>query len=183
VRIDHELLSGVTPQMLVWWFENFPVTPTSPGTMRYKGETVLMYRIWHPRDHIRVQVTKPAPGGSQGLSRGARAVINERIGEAIVTLRPRVAQMDEDGICLEMMAGPLRVAELRHSFTHARGGTLYRSRLVVGPAIPVLGGQLARRRFTAERAKEWIKHNVEEVGNLAHFLPRLCAEGPDNAFT
>jgi len=180
--IDHKLLRGVTAKMLVWWFQNFPVTPDSPGTMVYRGETILMYRIWHPRDHIRVQVMRQAPDGAPGLSTGARAVINERIGSRIATLHPRVAKMDEEAICLQMMVGPLQVAELLHSFTEEPEGTVYRSRLLVGPCIPIIGGLLARRLFPPRRAQEWFEHNVEEVGNLPHFLPKLYELGPERAF-
>jgi hypothetical protein len=38
-----------------------------------------------------------------------------------------------------------------------------------------ISGALLRRRFSDAKAEAWLKHNVEEVGNLPHFLPKLHA--------
>ncbi|HEX6686985.1 MAG TPA: hypothetical protein VF062_29740 [Candidatus Limnocylindrales bacterium] len=32
------------------------------------------------------------------------------------------------------------------------------------------------RAFPPQRIEPWIKHHIEEIGNLEHFLPRLFAE-------
>jgi hypothetical protein len=42
LRIEHDLLRGVTPPMLVWWWRNIE------GDMELKGQTYPRYLIWHP---------------------------------------------------------------------------------------------------------------------------------------
>ena len=93
LRIKHDLIHGVTPIMLVWWFQHIH------GTMTYRGEEIPMYRIWHPRDHIRVRILQSAPDGTPGFGKGAVVEINERTiePERFVT---KVAQMDVTGITL-----------------------------------------------------------------------------------
>jgi hypothetical protein len=173
LRIKHEILRGVTPVMLVWWFQHIHCT------MTYRSEEIPMYRIWHPLDHIQVRILRPAPDGAPGFSKGALIEINERTidPEQFVT---SVAQMDLTGINLIARKGPLQFGDLHHTFTGTSEGTLYQSRLVVGSTIPVLGKLLTklvkRFVFTPEMGKAWFKHNVEEVGNFQFFLPELYAE-------
>lgn len=174
-RIDHELIRGVTPAMLVWWFRTFPT-----ATLEWGGELVPLYRIWHPRDHIRLSMLRGARGGSPGLSRGAKAAIYEQIGSKARRVVAHVAKMDETGLHLIIRRWRLKIGDLRHTFTETAGGTLYRSRLVVGSTVPGIGklvNRLARRR-TLEDGRAWLKHNVEEVGNFQFFLPRLYEEQP-----
>jgi hypothetical protein len=174
-RIDHELIRGVTPEMLVWWFRSFPY-----ASLLWNDKLVSMYRVWHPRDHVRVRIMRRPLDRSPGVSRGAKIAIYERIGPEVTRTVARVRQMDESGLVLVVRRFGVRVAELRHTFTAVPEGTLYRSRLVVGSTAPVVGrlvNSLARKRlFTPELAHAWIKHNVEEVGNFQFFLPKLYAE-------
>ena len=173
LRIKHDTLHGVTPAMLVWWFQHID------GTMSYRGEKIPMYRIWHPRDHIRVRILKPAPKGAPGFSEGAIIEINERTiePERFVT---RVVQMDMTGINLIAHKGPIQFGNLRHTFTETPEGTLYQSRLVLGSTIPVFGKILTaivkKRIFTPEMGRAWFKHNIEDVGNFEFFLPSQYAE-------
>jgi hypothetical protein len=175
LTIEHDTIRGVTPAMLTWWFRTFPV-----GTVEHKGERVSMYRLWHPRDHIRVDVLTPAPDGATGVSKGARIAICERIADHPRRVVADVEQMDETGLTLGLRRGPLRVGELRHRFNATDEGTIYRSRLVAGPTAPVVGRLASAfvKRFvlTPEMGRAWLKHNVEEVGNLEFFLPKLYAE-------
>ena len=67
--IDHEL-SGITTEMLDWWFENL-----SPER----------YPMWHPRDHVSFKwIIAPRKGRL-----GAVHEVEEYIGEEIATLRIR----------------------------------------------------------------------------------------------
>jgi DAPG hydrolase PhiG domain len=174
-RIEHELLRGVTPEMLVWWFRTFPST-----RLAWNDQLVPMYRIWHPRDHVRCSVMPTLLDRAPGVTRGATVIIIERLGPKVTRTRARVLQMDESG--LELIARKLwiRVGSLRHTFERTDEGTLYRSELVVGSALPGVGrlvNTLARRRlFPAEVGEAWLRHNVEEVGNFQFFLPELYEE-------
>jgi hypothetical protein len=178
-RIEHELIRGVTPEMLVWWFRTFP-----SSRLAWNHQLVSMYRIWHPLDHIRCRVVRRPfvrPAGP-GVSEGATVIIMERLGPAVTRTRARVAQMDESGLHLVVRRLWIKVGELRHTFERTPEGTLYRSELVVGSALPVIGklvNALARRRlFPPAVGEAWLKHNVEEVGNFQFFLPKLYKDAP-----
>jgi DAPG hydrolase-like protein len=176
-RIEHELLRDVTPEMLTWWFRHFPA-----ARLEWKGTLVSMYRVWHPRDHILVRVLRRSRTGAPGVSAGAKIAIMERLGPRTGRTVARVRQMDETGLRLVVRRGFFRVADLHHTFTRTPEGTLYRSRLVIGTAAPLVGravNALIRRwAFTPEVGEAWLKHNVEEVGNFQFFLPRVYAQRP-----
>jgi hypothetical protein len=159
-RIEHELLRGVTPEMLVWWFHTFP-----SSRLEWNGQLVEMYRVWHPRDHIRCGVVPTLLDRPPGVSKGAKVIIIERLGPKVTRTRARVAQMDETGLRLVVRKLGIKVGDLHHTFERTAEGTLYRSELV---------DALARwRLFPPEVGEAWLKHNVEEVGNFQFFLPRL----------
>jgi hypothetical protein len=175
--IEHEEIAGVTPEMLVWWFRYFP-----QGRYEFEGRVVRLYRIWHPRDHIRVDMQRNARSGEPGVSRGAKIMIHERIGKKVTKTLARVAKMDETGLHLIVRRGPFELGSLEHEFTRTATGTLYRSRLLVGSQAPVIGRLLTalgtRFVFDEDTARAWIRHNVEEVGNFQFFLPQMYANRP-----
>ncbi len=177
MRVEHETVRGITPGMLVWWFRNFP-----PARLEHQGRLVQMFRIWHPTDHIRFRVLRRPRDRSPGMSRGARVMYSEVIGDAPVRVRARVVQMDEGGVHLKLRRWFVKVGELRHSFSATPDGVTCRSRLVVGSTMPGIGrlvNRFARRRlFPPERGGAWVKHCVEEIGNFEFFLPKLYAERP-----
>jgi hypothetical protein len=72
VTIDHRPLDGVTPAMLDWWFRHIG------GSMSYAGKRPPNYLVWHPRDHIRWELARPARDG--GVGEGARFRIVEAFG-------------------------------------------------------------------------------------------------------
>ncbi|HYY05888.1 MAG TPA: hypothetical protein VE997_04880 [Candidatus Limnocylindria bacterium] len=175
--IEHEELAGVTPEMLVWWFRYFP-----QGKYEFGGKLVTLYRIWHPRDHIRLEMQRNARSGEPGVSRGAKIIIRERIGKKITRTLARVRKMDETGLRLVVRRFFFEVGNLEHEFTRTATGTGYRSRLVVGSQAPIVGRLLTalatRFGFDEQTARAWLKHNVEEVGNFQFFLPQMYAQRP-----
>jgi hypothetical protein len=177
MRVEHEVVKGVTAEMLVWWFRNFP-----PARLEHQGRLVHMFRIWHPSDHIRFRVLRRPRDRSPGMSRGARIMYSQVVGNAPVRVRARVAQMDEGGLHLVLRRWFTKVGDLRHTFTQTPEGVVCRSRLVVGSNIPGLGrlvNRLWRRRlFPSERGAAWIRHSVEQIGNFEFFLPKLYRERP-----
>ena len=175
LTIRHEVIEGVTPEMILWWFQNFPTR-----TVRVGGKDVPWYRLWHPRDHIGVVVRERGDPDIPGLSEGAKATIHERFGGNDVKFDGHVAALDATGITLQAVAGGVTIGNLRHTFTPVEGGTLYESKLVLGvdtPVIRVLVNPIVRNvRMSDEQSKAWFTHNVEEVGNFQFFLPELYAE-------
>jgi hypothetical protein len=179
LTIRHEVIEGVTPEMIVWWFQNFPTR-----TVRVAGEDVPWYRLWHPRDHIVVVIRERGDPDVPGISEGAKVVIHERIGGKYQPFDGHVAVLDSGEIQLRTAIGGATVGDLRHTFTAVEGGTLYESKLVLGldvPVVRVLANALIRNFvMTDEQANSWFTHNVEEVGNFQFFLPDLYAEHHGN---
>ena len=171
VTIDHAPLPRVTPDMLLWWFQNIG------GTMEYDGEEVDRYLVWHPRDHIRWELARPAPGG--GAREGARFRIVEAFDarpEYYIDTTERVEKLDETGIRLVRRVLGVKVLELSHTWSRCDGHTHYVSVMEIGAvarAFAPVNRYLTRRRFPAEMAEAWIVHNIEEVGVLAHIVPAL----------
>ena len=95
ITVQHTVLVGVTPPMLLWWFQHFD------GTMTVRGQTVPMHQGWHPVDHVRMSIThKSAEGLSQVGS--TLHVIEYQGGDGGVYFdkRARVEKLDEGGMTL-----------------------------------------------------------------------------------
>jgi hypothetical protein len=173
MTIDHEPLEGVTPEMLLWWFRHIG------GTMPYAGGTYDRYLVWHPLDHLSWRLARPAPGG--GAAEGARFAIAEQFQQdprLRIDTVDRVEKLDRTGIRLALRVAGVQVFQLEHTWSAGRGRTHYVSvfdlglRSVFGAP---LNGYLRSRVFRPEMDAAWIRHNVEEVGRLEHFLPGLYA--------
>ncbi|GAB2993735.1 hypothetical protein [Mycobacterium bourgelatii] len=170
VTIDHRMLPGVTPEMLLDWFTHIG------GTMSYGGEIVPRYLAWHPLDHIHWDLASEAPGG--GAGEGARFHIVEAFGarpEYKVDIVDRVEKLDETGIRLvERVAGVI-VFQLEHTWSACSDGTHYVTVLDVGARTPLYApvNRIACRRLPDDMLRAWVKHNIEEVGQLEYLLPQL----------
>src|SRR5689334_538613 len=133
VTIDHRPLAGVTPDMLLDWFTHLD------GTMAYGGVEIDRYLAWHPLDHIRWELARPAPGG--GAAEGARFRIVERFGgreEFSVDVVDRVEKLDETGIRLVQRVMGIVVFQLEHTWSRGSEGTHYVSVMDVGARSPLL---------------------------------------------
>ena len=172
LTIEHDVIRGVTPPMLAWWFQNLS------GTMEFQGRIYSRYLVWHPIDHLHWELAKPGPNGSTGL--GAAFRIVEAFGanpQHSIDSVERVEKCDEEGLTLVKRLGGIEVFRLEHKFTEVFGGTRYHSRMVVGSSVPAVGPLFNRfvrpLVFSEETARRWLKHNIEEVGNFEVFLPDL----------
>jgi hypothetical protein len=170
VTIDHRPLAGVTPADLLDWFRSIG------ETMDYGGRRVPRYLAWHPLDHVRWQLDRPAPGG--GAGEGARFRIEERFDqrpEYGVDVVDRVEKLDETGIRLVQRVAGVLVFQLEHTWSAGRGRTHYVSVLDLGARTPLYApvNRLLTRRFPDDMVRAWVRHNIEEVGQLEHLLPRL----------
>ncbi len=174
ITIDHQPLAGVTPAMLLDWFTHLD------GTMSYGGETVPRYLAWHPIDHIRWELDRPAPDG--GAGEGARFHIVEAFGgdpRHLVDVVDRVEKLDETGIRLVTRVAGAIAVQLEHTWSPGVDGTHYVSVMDLGARSALMWPVNAylRRRFPDDMARAWVRHNVEEVGLLEHLLPRLAPVG------
>ena len=93
VTIDHQALTGVTPEMLLWWFRHIG------DPVRYDGRVMAGYLAWHPLDHIHWELAREAPGG--GAGEGARFRIVEAFGrrdEFYVDTTDAVEKLDPSSV-------------------------------------------------------------------------------------
>jgi hypothetical protein len=170
VTIDHRPLAGVTPEMLLDWFTHLG------GTMSYGGVVIHRYLAWHPIDHIRWELTRPAPGG--GAAEGARFRIVEAFGgqpEFKVDVVDRVEKLDETGIRLVQRVAGVVVLKLEHTWSAGSDGAHYVSVMDIGARSRLLAplNRAICRQFPDEMLRAWVKHNIEEVGQLEYLLPQL----------
>lgn len=174
--IRHEVLAGVIPAMLVWWFNNMD------GTLRIGDVDVPRYRVWHPRDHVALTYLRPGRDGRK-FSTGARIHIQEFFGadpRYRVDVVDDVGFVDETGLNHSLSVAGRRVASMDYTFSPVAGGTRYENSLTVGIERPVLLRLLVNQvirpwLFPEHMGRAWLKHNVEEVGNFQFFLPALYA--------
>jgi len=188
IGIHHELLKGVTPRMIVWWFRNFPEDPGKEGSgcMKYRDKIIPCFRFWHPYDHIYCNIRKSGKDESAGFSKGAELEIKEKLGDNDFGAKIFVDRLDESGFEITAYNGFLKIAEFKHYFIETLNGTICESSAVIGSYKPVIGRAVTsfirRRYFTDEMSQAWVKHTIEEVGNLENFLPALFELGFENAF-
>jgi hypothetical protein len=175
--IKHELLRGVKPGMIVWYLNHMT------DDYVINGQTVQRYRIWHPRDHIRMMYVRPAKDG-QNFGAGALVHIQEAFNanpKHKIDIKAHVEFLDETGFAhFEKMCG-VRVARVDYTFTDTGEGTLYENALTVGLAGDGVFSRwfnrtLVPRVFPEEKGRAWLVHNIEEVGNFEFFLPDMFAD-------
>lgn len=174
VTIDHRPLAGVTPDMLLDWFTHLG------GTMSYGGVVIDRYLAWHPIDHIRWELSHPAPGG--GAAEGARFRIVEAFGgrpEFTVDVVDRVEKLDVTGIRLVQRVAGVAVFQLEHTWSAGAEGTHYVSVMDIGARSRLLAplNRVMCRRFSNDMLRAWVRHNIEEVGQLEYLLPQLKSSG------
>jgi hypothetical protein len=172
IAIEHAPLRGVTAEMLAWWFGHVP------GTMEYAGATYTRYEVWHPLDHISYTVVRPGPRGTVGP--GAELRITEALGrnlDNLLDIRVTLEELgDNRSVVVKRVMGAALV-RLENEFQTEPAGARYLSRMTVGDSTPlarlVLNRVAHRRAFPPKRVEPWIRHHIEEIGNLEHFLPDL----------
>ena len=174
ITIDHQPLSGVTPEMLLDWFTHLG------GTMSYGGEIIDRYLAWHPIDHIKWELARPAPTG--GAAEGARFRMVEAFGarpEYKVDEVARVEKLDETGIRLALRIGGVAVFQLEHTWSVGADGAHYVTVMDLGVRSALLApvNRIVCRRFPDDKVRAWVKHNIEEVGQLEYLLPQLASSG------
>ena len=170
--IRHSLLHGVTPAMLVWWFQHLE------GEVEIGGQRVTRYRAWHPLDHIAFRYARRCRDGSIGP--GAVFHISEAFARNprwVVDVDTVVEKLDETGFIHGPRHFGRKVAHMEYVFEPVPEGTRYTNWLIAGLDLPLLGRlvnpAVRRALFPDDRARAWLTHNVEEVGNFESFLPEL----------
>lgn len=172
VTIDHRPLPGITPAMLLDWFTHLG------GTIVYGGEDIDRYLAWHPIDHIRWELARPAPGG--GAGEGARFHMVEAFGgrpEFTIDEVARVEKLDETGIRLVKRVAGVIVFQLEHTWSAGADGAHYVTVMDLGARSPLLApaNRVVGAKMPEAKLQAWVRHNIEEVGQLEYLLPALSS--------
>ena len=172
MTIEHDVVAGLTPKMVEWWFRNIG------GDIEIEGQVLNRYLAWHPFDHILWELANRLPDGFVGV--GSRFHIVEAFGanpDHYIDIVDEVVRLDQTGITLVGRSLGIEVSRLTHDFIAAPGGTLYRSTLTIGVGLPGLGKLvnpvMHRTLFPEAKGRAWLRHNVEEVGLLEHIVPLI----------
>jgi hypothetical protein len=171
ITIEHAPLPGVTAEMLAWWYGHVP------GTMQYADGTYPRYLVWHPLDHITYEVENnlDAP-----VRPGSKLHIVEALGRdlgSVLDIHVTVEGMNERSAIISRRIAGSSVVRLENEFESSNGAARYVTRMTLGD--DTLPGRLLLNRVARTRAlppaklERWIRHHIEEIGNLEHFLPTL----------
>jgi len=171
--VKHEVLKGVTPRMLAWWFAHF-----AEGEVNIEGQRLNRYRVWHPFDHVYARYVRRAPDGSGGP--GAQISLCEYLARNPrykIEVVSTVEKVDEAGFIHKVMRGRIELVRMEHVFTETSTGTRDENCLIVpgSPRLVPLARILLPRLMPADKGEAWLKHSIEEMGTLGHFLPELYA--------
>ena len=154
--IEHELL-GVSPEMIDWWWDHI--------------DNSERYRLWHPENHKSFE-WEISPEDLKGHVGAIQRVV-ETIEGRPTTLRIRWEDPDSIPIKAEFTnknAGCVLNNEdkpmswILHEYHSIPNGTFIRSTFRLPANIP--------NSFI----KHLRKHNIEEIGYFAEFLPKLYEE-------
>ena len=160
--------------MLLDWFTHLG------GTIPYGGEIIDRYLAWHPIDHINWELARPAPTG--GAAEGARFRMVEAFGgrpEYKVDVVARVEKLDETGIRLVKRVAGALIFQLEHTWSAGADGAHYVSVMDLGVRSALMSpvNRIVCQRFPDDKVRAWVKHNIEEVGQLEYLLPQLASSG------
>ena len=170
--VKHEVLTGVTPAMLVWWFGHLE------GDVEIEGRVLDRYRVWHPLDHVSARYVRRAPDGSFGP--GAQVALREALGREpryTVDVVSTIEKLDEDGFTHKVVVRGLELARMEHTFREAAGGMLDENCLIIPGChrLAFFGRMLVPWKFPELKGQAWLKHSIEEMGTLENSLPELYA--------
>jgi hypothetical protein len=176
--VKHEVLRGVTPAMLVWWFGQLE------GDVEIDGRVLTRYRVWHPLDRFSARYVRRAPDGSVGP--GAQMALCEVLGREpryTVDVVSTIETLDEEGFIHKVVVGGLELARMEHTFRTAPDGVLDENCLIVPGShrLAFLSKLLVPWRFPEPKGRARLKHSIEEMGSLENFLPELYRREPKGA--
>jgi hypothetical protein len=165
--VEHAPLPGVTPAMCLWYLEHVD------RQLTWRGRTALAYRFWHPRDHIFFQRQGPfGPGGRWHIVEAFGADRRFLLDQVF-----DVTRLDGTGFTMEVRKLGHTVAVIDERWQVTPAGLAWTVEQTVGSAAPGLRAVTRRVvRYRMAFLERWRQHNVEEAGNLPHFLPELYAQ-------
>jgi hypothetical protein len=86
-----------------------------------------------------------------------------------------IEKLDGEAFINNIVLRGFPLARLEHTFQQTPGGTHFEHFLIVpgSQRFGLLGQWAAARLFSQAQGEAWLKHAIEEMGALEHFLPQL----------
>ena len=161
-QVEHFFLEGISPAMVAWFYQQLPI-----ASVRYRGQTLPLYHIFHPSEHGRLRVLQAAPGGEAGMAPGAVIQREEWFGPYDSRGAARLLEFSDAGMLAIPEFAGIAIGSVRHSYRAENGGTRYRVDAVIGSDLPLLGPllnwYLRNRVFHPAMLEQWQRHQVEEA--------------------
>jgi hypothetical protein len=90
-----------------------------------------------------------------------------------------VEKLDETGIRLVQRLGGIVIFQLEHTWSAGSDGAHYVSVMDLGARSALLApvNRVLCRRLSDDMLRAWVRHNIEEVGQLEYLLPQLKSSG------
>ena len=177
--INHDLMSGMTIDQLIWWFHNIDQRTTFNG-QDFAGVEVDCYKLWHPHDHVKVRWHKRLTSHDGQILSGSVIHIQEKFGSFSINEQGVITQFDRTAFNFEMRVLGLKVGHLLHLYQEVDLGVKYYTELEIECRAPIVGRfitWLACKFFMPEpKIRAWMVHNVEEVGESEKFIPQLYSD-------
>ncbi len=178
LEIDHLPLTGITPEMLAWWYRVLPIS-----TVEINGTTYPLYHIFHLTEHGQLWVVEPATDGSAGMGEGSLVARREWFGPFDSEGAGRVISIAAEGMTVRPEVAGVQIGEIRHLFSATPTGSQYRVESLIGVDWPIIGPMLnavlRKITFSEPMLREWERHQIEEVSMLNYYLPELYAQRAD----
>lgn len=195
VVLVHSLLRGVTSDMIAWWFKNFAnLSVTLEDVEGYEGKKVPAYLLWHPSDHMAVQISGKLGENNTAIT-GAKIHIKEamqykRYGlKYLVDNKLKIFYCENDGWGMGMqipLLGKLVFLRISYKDVYENGeiaGVQYHYEVVAGTSKQNILAKAINNKMAGGRTTDfweaWITHNTIEVGVFENFLPVLYSQRND----
>jgi hypothetical protein len=182
-QVQHDDLEGVTPEMIVWFFEHLGCCTTWNG-IDFSGPEVSIYHLWHNRDHVAVTPLTDAADGTKnlGFREGAKSRIHELTGEVndVIYFEMETVCLNEHEFTFNVMKGGKATGHVKHVFGPCEGGSTFYAETMVGMTE---GGAEAKafnkavipKLYSKTSGMQWIHHNIQETGRVQDVAPILFA--------
>lgn len=182
VQIEHDNVKQCTPAMIKWWFQNISGKTTWNG-VDFSGPPIMNYHLWHHRDHISVSnVGETREDDPPGLTLHGKFRIQEQFEDYghRIDVVISVDRIDESEMTFTAHRFGVAIAKLVHVYSSEDGGCRFYTETIAGLTIPVLGWilnwLLMPFLYSKRTAEQWIRHNIEEIGQTEKFVPILYSQ-------
>jgi hypothetical protein len=97
----------------------------------------------------------------------------------MLNAKTKIFYFSRDGFGINSHVFGLPIFSLLHNFQNTTDGVQYNSRMLLGLNKGILrtiiNNLIVPKKFGKDRARAWLKHNIEEVGCFENFLSDIYA--------